>query len=244
MRGRSGYWRAYARAISSDPDDLALRLEQLFDERPPGDATAAADEEAAGDDEVEADEPVPTPTVAEEIQAELFREMDLLRDQLEAAFAELVDKVERVELRLVALRQTADAQSEAGWRIDERSDTTLGLVRELVATLDAAVTASREPLAEEPVAVDLGPIADRLGHLDAAVAATHRELVRIHDAPLPVDTRRLEDVASRGSLHNAADIANLRQDIEALTEAVRVQDKGLGELRTTLDWIKDRLLLR
>jgi hypothetical protein len=170
--------------------------------------------------------------------------MDLLRDQLEAAFGELVEKVERVELRLAALRQTADAQSEAGWRIDERSDATLVLVRDLVATLDAAVAASREPLPEPAIVVDLAPIAERLDHLDAAVTASHRELVRLHDDPLPLDTRRLEDVASRGSLHNAADIANLRQEIASLTDSMRLQEKGLSELRATLDWIKDRLLLR
>ena len=62
------------------------------------------------------------------------------------------------------------------------------------------------------------------------------------DAPLAVDTSRLEDVASRGSLHNAADIANLRRDVEALTESARSQDKTLRDLRATLEWIKDRLL--
>jgi hypothetical protein len=83
---------------------------------------------------------------------------------------------------------------------------------------------------------------ERLGHLDAAVAATHRELVRLQDEPLALDTSRLEDVASRGSLHNAADIANLRRDVELLSESARSQDKVLREVRATLEWIKDRLL--
>jgi hypothetical protein len=38
--------------------------------------------------------------------------------------------------------------------------------------------------------------------------------------------------------------ASLRHDIERLAEAVHVQENGIGELRTTLDWIKERLLLR
>lgn len=144
--------------------------------------------------------------------AELTREMDLLRDQLEAAFAEVVGQVDQIASRLAAIERAAEAQAEALERPNGSGEDSLALVR------------------------------DRLSHLDQAVAATHRELVRLQEVPLAVDTRRLEDVASRGSLHNAADIANLRRDIESLTESARSQDRALRELRTTLDWIKDRLL--
>lgn len=41
-----------------------------------------------------------------------------------------------------------------------------------------------------------------------------------------------------------ADMASLRGDVEALTEGIRVQEQGIGELRTTLDWIKEQLLPR
>jgi hypothetical protein len=71
-----------------------------------------------------------------------------------------------------------------------------------------------------------------------------REQVEALAVAATVDSTGIEDAVTRGSLHNAADIANLRQDVEDLVEAVRVQDKGIGELRTTLDWIKERLLLR
>jgi hypothetical protein len=178
----------------------------------------------------------------EEAATELTREMDLLRDQLEAAFAEVVGQVDQLGRRVAALRQTTGAQSEAMAALSERGDSTLALVQDLVATLDAAVAAGREPREPEPLPVDLEPVVERLSHLDQAIAATHRELVRIQDVPLPVDTSRLEDVASRGSLHNAADIANLRRDVELLTESARSQDKTLRELRSTLEWIKDRML--
>jgi hypothetical protein len=150
----------------------------------------------------------------EDASTELGREMDLLRDQLEAAFAEVVGQVDHLTRRVAELR----------------------------AALDTAVAASAEPWEPDPLSVDLEPVMERLGHLDAAVAATHRELVRLQDEPLALDTSRLEDVASRGSLHNAADIANLRRDVELLSESARSQDKVLREVRATLEWIKDRLL--
>jgi predicted nucleic acid-binding Zn-ribbon protein len=167
--------------------------------------------------------------------------MDLLHDQLEAAFAEVVDKIDHLGRRVASVERATDATTAAMEQLNERSDRTMAMVEDLVATLDAAVAASREPLEPDPVAVDLGPISDRLGHLDEAVAATHRELVRLHDVPLAVDTSRLEDVASRGSLHNAADIANLRREVEGLAASARTQDQTLRDLRATLEGIKDRM---
>jgi hypothetical protein len=218
----------YDRDISGSTDDMADQIERIFDDQPADPAPEPPGGDAAeGDDEVTSD---------------LEREMDLLHDQLEAAFTEVVGKVDRIAATLVDLERDNDAQRRAVEQLTERSDRTMAMVEDLVATLDAAVAASREPWEPDPVAVDLGPIAERLGHLDQAVAATRRELVRLHDAPLAVDTSRLEDVASRGSLHNAADIANLRREVEALTESARSQDRALRDLRATLEWIKDRML--
>jgi hypothetical protein len=214
---------SYDRSISGSTDDLAAQLERMLDDDSPDPAA----ESVGGDDAM---------------SSELERELDHLRDQLEAAFVEVVGKVERMAARVTAVEQTATATLASVEQLDERSQRTLTLVEELVATLDAAVAASREPWEPDPVAVDLAPISERLGHLDEAVAATHRELVRMQDVPLAVDTSRLEDVASRGSLHNAADIANLRRDVEVLTESARSQDKTLRDLRATLEWIKDRML--
>jgi hypothetical protein len=229
----------YDHAIASSPDDLAAQLERIFDDQP---ADAVNDHHPPEDEPPADDQPAPDDALPTAQPTELVHEMDLLRDQLEAAFAEVVGQVHAVNRRLVAMQQVVEAQTAAVDRLTERSDTTLALVQDLVATLDAAVAASREPWEPEPLPVDLSPVVERLDHLDVAMSAAQRELVRLHDVPLPIDTRRLEDVASRGSLHNAADIANLRRDLESLTDSARSQEKSLRDLRTTVDWIKDRLL--
>ena len=60
--------------------------------------------------------------------------------------------------------------------------------------------------------------------------------------PVTIDTRRARDAANRGSPHNAATSRASAGDVATLTEAVRIQDKGIGELHSTLEWIKERLL--
>jgi hypothetical protein len=141
--------------------------------------------------------------------------------------------------------------------VDDRSAlSVIGDRLEAVAHLVQTMAERPEP---EAAPVDLTPIDARLDSLtqafgkhlagdrariEAGLAGLAEELKVLRNRPVSVDTSTLEQAASRGALHNAADIANLRRDIEALAEAVRVQDKGIGELRTTLDWIKERLLLR
>lgn len=183
----------------------------------------------------------PDPVVVA-VTAELHAEIDDLRDQLEAAFGETIGKLDRVELRLASLRQNADAQAAALQRVDERSAAAVELASHTIATLEEAIATSRAADDDEPYPALLGPIHARLGRIDEALLSTQRQLERLLETPARVDTRNLEDVATRGALHNAADIANLRQDVEALVDAVRMQDAGLGELRSTLDWIKERLL--
>jgi hypothetical protein len=194
--GRRSQPSRYAVAIASPQEDHSAPGGQLF-------ADAADDDTAA------------------RLVAELRAETDELREQLEAAFGEVVGHLERAE---GAQRSTHE------------------LVQEVLATLQAAVDASREPQEQGTAAVDLEPVAARLDQLDEVAAATFRELVRLQEVPLSIDTSRLEDVASRGSLHNAADIANLRRDVEALTESARAQEKALRELKATLEWVKDRML--
>jgi hypothetical protein len=109
------------------------------------------------------------------------------------------------------------------------------------------------------VGVDLAPVVENLARLDATIEAQtfqqrqHLEAAvgrlaltvqRLQTDPVEIDTRRLEDVVNRGALHNAADIANLRRELEGMADVIRVQEKGIGEVRATLDWIKDRLMLR
>ncbi len=173
-----------------------------------------------------------------------------LRRQLEVAFDEVVARVGRVELRLATLRTNADGQASAA---AADRDETLALLRHLVTTIDGTVAASHESAPTEAAVVDLGPVAVRLGQLDELLATKltegqirleggldqlHQQMAELRNAPIDVDTRSLEDAARPGTLHNAA----LRQTVEALTEAVRHHDKGIDELRTTLDWIKERLL--
>ena len=62
--------------------------------------------------------------------------------------------------------------------------------------------------------------------------------------PPTVDVSALEDAANRGALRNAADIATVRQGVDNLSDLVRLQEKSISELRSTLEWIKERLLLR
>ncbi|MEO6317624.1 MAG: hypothetical protein ABIP36_02460 [Acidimicrobiales bacterium] len=159
----------------------------------------------------------------------LRREMDVLRQQLDVAFDEVVGRVDGVELRLTALRSA----------------------------IDEAVAASHQTRPPDPAIVDLGSVAARLGQLDERLATKltesrirleggldqlHHQIAELRDAPIELDTRTLEDAAHRESLRNAADIATLRQTVERLTEAVRRQSEDLAELRTTLGWIKERLL--
>lgn len=210
---------------------MAEQIERIFNDQP-------------GDRAPEANVRAPSAPVEGDGEGtnDIARDTDLLRDQLEAAFAEVVGKVDGIARHLTDLERGDDVHRRAVEQLTQRSDRTLAMVEDLVATLDAAVAASREPWEPDPVPVDLGPIAERLAHLDEAMAATQRELGRLHDEPLAIDTSRLEDVASRGSLHNAADIANLRREVEALTDAARSQDRAMRDLRATLEWIKDRML--
>ena len=80
--------------------------------------------------------------------------------------------------------------------------------------------------------------------IEASLTGLAREITALGSRPMSVNTRGLEEAVDRGALHNAADIANLRQDMVGLVEAVRLQEKGITELRATLDWIKERVLLR
>ena len=87
-------------------------------------------------------------------------------------------------------------------------------------------------------------VADGRTSLEDKLAELAREVTRLRAVPVQVDPKSLEDAVHGGMLQNAADISSLHRDVETLADALRLQDKGLSELRTTLDWIKERLLLR
>ena len=80
--------------------------------------------------------------------------------------------------------------------------------------------------------------------MESRLDTLHTQIGLLRDVPPTVDVGELEDVANRGALRNAADIATVRQGVESLADLVRLQEKSITELRTTLEWIKERLLLR
>lgn len=159
---------------------------------------------------------------------------------------EVVARVKRVEARLAALRQTSETQLAMLQAAESRSADLIEVLLSLIATIEAA--GSPAPAAPVDVRQLEDALAQRLVdgrlHVEAALDQMRTELESLRGAPITVDLRALEDAADRGSLRNAADIANLRQSIEGLADTVRAQGKGIGEVRTTIDWIKERLLLR
>ena len=87
-------------------------------------------------------------------------------------------------------------------------------------------------------------VADTRSTLEASVAHLAQQVADLRTRPVEIDTKELEETASRSALHNAADIASLRHNVDSVAEAVRQQERWVGEMRTTLEWIKERLLLR
>lgn len=185
----------------------------------------------------------------------LQREMEVLRDQLEQAFDETAGRFNRVEIRLGTLRQQIEAQTGGA----TSSDALTARIIELLLGLTDRVDAAPSPSSTSGAAADLAPLNEHLVQLrqaltdqlidtrmriESGIQMLRDEVTSTRVDPVAVDTRALEDAADRGALRNAADMANLRRNIEALAEVVRAQDKGITDLATTLDWIKERLLLR
>ena len=162
--------------------------------------------------------------------------MDLLRDQLEMAFDEVVTRISRVEQRL------STSASSWSWR-------------------SAAPRRSRcctrwWPRSTMPSSWPSSPSTARRGNdlsaqieenrlrVESRLESLHSQISLLRDVPPTVDVSTLEDAANRGALRNAADIATVRQGVDNLSDLVRLQEKSISELRSTLEWIKERLLLR
>jgi hypothetical protein len=254
---------AYARRISNHPDDLASQLERLFDDRPehgldlPIDAPGHPDDGDAAPSSLE----VPRPDELEIVlQAEVddVEEdgLDELRGQLDDAFNEVENRINRVELRLAALRTAAEAHAAVTVRLDETATTTLERLERLLALVEGAVadlpeddhvpSAPAAPPAPDTEAIDAlaAQLVDDRLHLEAAIDQLRQQVVALRDKPMELDTRRLEEATRQGALHNAADIATLAQDVDALARGLRLQDQRLAEVHATLDWVKQRLLAR
>jgi hypothetical protein len=170
---------------------------------------------AAGPDRLD-DEPSPAPALASIGPSELRAEMDELREQLEQAFNELFERMDRLEVDPPTLDLAP---------LDER-----------LADLDGRLRLFAEGLGAH--------LAGDRARIEASLTGLSQELAAVAGRRVEMDTRALDEAVSRGTLHNASDIANLRLDVEHLIDAVGLQDKGITELRATLEWIKERLLLR
>ena len=178
--------------MGDEHDDIAAGLER------PGDGPAVA--------------PVLSGTGPSELRAE----MDELREQLDQAFNELFERMDRLEGDSPTLDLTP---------LDER-----------LADLDGRLRLFAEGLGAH--------LAGDRARIEASLTGLSQELAAVAGRRVEVDIRAVEESVSRGTLHNASDIANLRLDVEHLIDAVALQEKGITELRSTLEWIKERLLLR
>jgi hypothetical protein len=215
---------AYARPIDADDTNLASELERRFEEQLSDPVRPVEPDLSAGG---------------------LRLEMDELRGLLDAAFDEVLGRLGRLEERLGALVQR-DTSSHA-------IETTLALLAEAIQDLrwqrTPATGGVPDPAGLEDRLDQLARAVeerfdDGRTQIDQSLAGVGRALRTLEERPAVVDIDAVEEAARRASLPNAADIANLRRDVAGLTDAVRLQDKGIGELRATLDWIKERLLLR
>ena len=176
------------------------------------------------------------------------QDFEELHDQLEVAFEELDERIDGLRRQQEVLTRNAEAQNEG---LQHSADLGARVLEQLdVVHLSLGDLAARIPTSDRPVGDDghidelTAQVADGRTSLEEKLADLAREVTRLRAVPVQVDLRSLEDAVRGGMLHNAADISTLHRDVETLTEAVRLQDKGLSELRTTLDWIKERLLLR
>lgn len=246
-------------AVTAD-DDLSIQLKRFLR---PGEAadSPALPLRAAGTDDAPAPAPAPgpkTPTappppaidpallrslVSETVQLEL----DSLRTQLNSVFDEMAaaltrqqDEHSQMLAGLAGQARAVETQQQVGHQTLDLLAQTLEEVRRGAATVATATTDAGtgdvDALAEQ--------IATNQQRLEKGLTIILRDVSKLRDEPVEVDVRGVEDAATRGALQNAADISTLQRQLTGLTEAVHRQDKHLSELRSTLDWIKERLLLR
>ena len=205
---------------------MAQKLEQLLSEQPSSDARAAGAEPAAAPPAHEPESLRPDEPVVPEPRSELHQQMELLRDQLEMAFDEVVTRISRVEKRL---------SSSVLMELEERSAVMVALLQQLLDRVEEAPSPPNDLSAQ---------IEENRIRLEGRFDTLHDQIRLLREVPPTIDVSPLEDVADRGALRNAAEIATVRQGVDSLSDLVRHQEKSLSELRSTLEWIKERLLLR
>lgn len=233
-------------------DDLSIQLKRFLR---PGEPAAAPPRPLRAapplDDEpaVAAQTPVPAidPVLLRSLVTQAVQvELDSLRAQLTSAFDDVLaavaqqeDHQAKVLASLGAQARAIDAQHQVGQRTLDLLGRTVDEVRQVAA---AATAPTPDP--SDDVAALAEQVAANQQRLEKGLTIILRDVSRLRDVPVEVDVRSVEDAATRGALQNAADISTLQHHLTTLTEAVRRQDENLGELRATLDWIKERLLLR
>lgn len=205
----------------------------------------------AADDHPDADIELVEVTTPDDAEAD---ELDELRGQLDDAFNDIENRITRVELRLAALRTASEAHAAVTARLDDTAAATLERLERLLALVEGAVAELPEEDHPHPAVAPVPDtsaidalaaqlVDDRL-HLEAAVDQLRQQVVAGRNEPVELDTRRLEEATRQWALHNAADIATLAQDVDALARGLRLQDQRLAEVHATLDWVKQRLLAR
>ena len=161
MEGRQATG-AYARGISTPPDDLSSQLERLLDEPPRDDAVS----DASASDPMEPPPPDPPDLVAvlEGTQQAMEDQLDELRGQLDDAFNEMADRIARTDVHLAALRTATEKHAAAQTAARAQADD--ALAAHLAADrlhLEAGLDQLRRDVVAwrvAPVSLDTRPVED------------------------------------------------------------------------------------
>jgi len=197
---------------------------------------------------------------AARVVAHVDDQLDVLRQELEAAFEEVVGRIAATDRALRVVYEQLRAQQEQA-RSSEPAPVDLTPIVSSLVSLDEKLSAIGRMLdaqAAELVRVTEGAVrGGEAPGLAATLETLHRELTaqsadlsRIAHAIVsprpgeasPAGSHQLEELVRRTALSHAADLANLRTDLDVLATSVREQTNSLTELRKHVAWIRQRLL--
>lgn len=197
---------------------------------------------------------------AARVAAHVDDQLDVLRQELEAAFEEVVGRIAATDRALRVVYEQLRAQQEQAGSSEPAPVDLTPIVPSLV-SLDEKLSAIGRMLdaqAAELVRVTEGAVrGGEAPGLAATLETLHRELTaqsadlsRIAHAVVsprpgeasPAGSNQLEELVRRTALSHAADLANLRTDLDVLATSVREQTNSLTELRKHVAWIRQRLL--
>lgn len=197
---------------------------------------------------------------AARVVAHVDDQLDVLRQELEAAFEEVVGRIAATDRALRVVYEQLRAQQEQAGSSEPAPVDLTPIVPSLV-SLDEKLSAIGRMLdaqAAELVRVTEGAVrGGEAPGLAATLETLHRELTaqsadlsRIAHAVVsprpgeasPAGSNQLEELVRRTALSHAADLANLRTDLDVLATSVREQTNSLTELRKHVAWIRQRLL--